>query len=342
VSPLTRPRAAAATALVLAGAASAAPLLPPSLSIRLPQNAVAVVTVLEVVDAERVRFRRDTVLQEDKALEETGEAPPQEIVVRVPEEVAARVEVGRQYVIGYSSLLKVAEGKDTFSPDPEGPRLVDLPAVGPALLESSPAMVKLATPRPSDAELEPRERLDLILAQLERPDPTGRLFVMAEMVLWTELREPLTEADVDRFRAILESGALEARAREYYLRAFVPIRDQVGQEWLAEECRRVLAENEAELDLLSPYPSLVRLALSSLREMGGPEDGEAALEFLHSNNDAVSLAAFRTAAELAPERTEEVVEKIVLVGNLPLDTEREVIRFLAERQTERRESGGPG
>lgn len=337
------PLAAAALAWALTSGppSIAAPLLPPSLSIRMPQNAVALVTVLEIVDDERVRFRRDEVLQEDKALEETGEAPPEEIVVNIGQELAGSVAVGDRYVLGYSSLIPVREARHTYSPNPEGSYIVTLPGVGPALLESSPPLRKLATPRPSDAELAPRERLDLILAQLERPDAHGRLFVLAEMVLWVELRDELTEADIKRFRGVLESGELEPRAREYMLRAFVPIREQVGEEWLAAECRRVMAEHESELDLLSAHPSLLTMALNSIREMGTAEDGEAALEFLQSNSEAVSLAAFRAAAELAPDRAEEVVGEIVLVGDLPMDTEREAIRFLTERQEARREAEDP-
>ena len=335
-----RPFIVAFASLALATLTLAAPLLPPSLSIRLPQNAVAVVTALEVIDTEHVRFRRDQVLQEDRALEQTKEAPPEEIRVKVGEDVVARVEVGKQYVLGYTSLDPVASDRHTYSPSPEGSRIVALPAVGPALFEASPAMRKLATPRPTDSELAPRDRLDLIVAQLELPEPEGRLFVLAELVLWVELRPEITDEDLALVRRLLEEGQLETRAREYVLRAFMPIREQVGEEWLATECRRVLAENDSQLDLLSPNPSLVNMALNSLREMGTVEDGEAALEFLQSNNESVSLAAFRAAATLAPDHTEEVMSKIVFHEDLPLDTERAAVRFLAERQAARREADG--
>lgn len=331
----TRSLAALLAGLLLTALAGAANLLPPSLSIRLPQNAVALVTIVEVVDAERLRFRRDLVLQEDRALEETGVEPPEEIVVRVGEALVGSVEVGESYILGYTSLAQVEEMRHTYTPDPAGSSIAILPAVGPALLEDSPPLRKLVTPRPTDEELAPRQRLDLILVQLERPDPTGRLFVLAELVLWSDVHGELTDADLTRFRRVLESGELETRAREYYLRAFVPLRERLGMDWLVEECRRVMAENDSELDLLSPHPSLVTLALNTLHQMGEAEDAVGALEFLHSNSDAVSLAAFRAAAALDPDRTEETVGELVLVGDLPLDTEREAIRFLAQRQSAR-------
>ena len=322
-------------------AATAAPLLPPSLAIRMPEHAVVLVTVLEIVDAERLRFHRDVVLQEDLALQETGDEPPEEIVVRVGSEVVASVEVGESYILGYTSLAAVEDIRRTFTPDPEGSNIVILPAVGPALLEDSPPLRTLVTPRPTDEELAPRQRLDLILAQLERPDATGRLFVLAELVLWVEIRDVLTEADLARFRRVLESGELGTRAREYFLRAFVPVHDQVGDTWLAEECRRVLAEHDIELDPLSFHPSLVTMALNSLRKVGTRDDGARALEFLHSNSDAVSLAAFRAGEALDPDRTEEVVGQLVLVGDLPLDTERAALHFLTERQSARRQAEDP-
>ena len=324
-------------ALLLNAAAAAAPLLPPSLSIRLPQNAVALVTVLEVVDAERLRFRRDQVLQEDRGLEQSGEQPPEEIVVRVGGELVESVAVGERYILGYTTLLSVVGARHTYQPDPEGPQIAILPAVGPALLEDSPPLRILATPRPTDEELEPRRRLDLILDQVERPDALGRLFVLAELVLWTELRPELTDADVARVRRVVESRALETRAREYVLRAFQPLGDRVGEDWLVEECRRVIAEHDSELDLLSAHPSLITLALDLLSEMGQPDDAARALEFLQSNSDAVSLAAFRAGAALDPDHTEELVGRLVILGDLPLDTEREALRFLAERQRARRQ-----
>ena len=322
--------------LLLAATVGAPPLLPPSLSIRMQQNAVAVVTVLEVVDAENLRLRRDVVLQEDFAVEEAGGEPRAEIVVRVGEELAATVEPGERYILAYTSLAAVPKQKHTFSVDPEGARIFDIPSVGPALLEVSPALRTLVTPRPSDAELTSRQRLDLILEQVERADARGRRFVLAELMLWRDLAPALTEEDVERFRRVLESGELGAREREYFLRVFVPQHEKWGSDWLAEASRRVIAEFDPQLDLTTAGPALVKQALEALRQFGRPEDAARALEFLFSNNDAVSLAALGAGAALDPARTEDVIEELVWDGDLPRDTNVEAARFLAERQAARK------
>ena len=143
--------------LLIAATAGAPPLLPPSLSIRQSENAVAVVTVLERVEADRLRVRRDVVLQEDFVVVDGGLEPPTEIVVTVGEEVAAGATVGEAYILGYTSLNPVPKQKHTFSVDPEGPQIFRIPSVGPALLPDSPPLRKLVTPRATEEELSPRE-----------------------------------------------------------------------------------------------------------------------------------------------------------------------------------------
>lgn len=328
--------AAVVTLLLLtvsATPAASAPLLPPSLAIRAQENAIALVTVVGFPEDGRVRFRQQEIVRPDRALElEPGVEPPPEVDVRVPPELARELAVGQPWILVYSSLEKVVSERRTFQPDPAGPRIVSVPAVGPALFEDSPAMRRLALPPDSDdAELAPRQRLDAILEQIERPHDASRLFALAELVLRVELHDELTPADEERFASFLERGDLTARAREYVLRAFLPLGDRVTVDWVLAECRRAVESYGPELDLLSAEPSLLTLALDGLRDLGSAEDAPAALRHLRSTSETVSLAAFRAAVALDPARTAEKVAPLGFAGDLPRDTQWAVVEFLAQR-----------
>lgn len=339
-----RPSRIAIPALSLLLTCAAAPvraaaLLPPTLAVRGQENAVAFVTVVGFPGDSRVRFRQERIVQPDRSLEVVEDdaavsepaEPPREIDVRVPPEVAGELALGQPWILVYTSLERL-EIPHTYQPDPEGPRLVVVPAVGPGLLEDSAAMRRLIVrPEAEGDEPTPRQRLDDVLEQVERPHAVSRLFVLAELALRADLQQALTPADVARFAALLERSDVEPRAREYVLRAFLPLRDRVATDWIIAECRREVDRYEPPLDLRSAIPSLLTISLSGLEELGGPEDAERALRHLDSNSEAVSLAAFQAAAALDPDRTAEVVEPFAFEGDLPRDTQWAILRFLAER-----------
>jgi hypothetical protein len=324
------------TLMILAtGLAFSRALIPPSLELSALQNNIARVRVLAVEEAGRVRCHRVEAFQGDV---------PEEIVVRLGGELASSVKEGQAFIVGYTTLQKIQNLKNTFEEDPEGPRVVLLPAVGPALLEDSPPMKALVTPVPPEEEIPLRPRLDAILDQLERPDPRSRIYVLAELALWPALQQEMSVADSERVRAVVAGGTLEPISLEYVLRAMVPGATDLGADWVLSECRRVTEAYGLNPDRLSPIPSLLHVALDSLGERGTAADVSYALHHIPSAHDAVSMTALEAAIALDADRTGEALLDLIWDAPLSEDVMKRAARFLAqwqEQEQEQEESESP-
>ncbi|MDX1385210.1 MAG: hypothetical protein R3190_16270 [Thermoanaerobaculia bacterium] len=307
------------TALLAAGAAWPSKQLgPPSQFLLQQENKVAAVKALETTDDGLARFERLAALHGETA---------ETLTVRMPAEVLERVEVGKSYVLGYTELLRDRR-THIYGPDPRGPRILGIPAVGEALLDDSPSMRALTTARAEGEELSDRARLDAVLAQLGREDVQARRFVLAELVLWPGLTDLVGEEDREVLARTVSEGNLEPMAHDYLLRAAKPKAKSWGSEWLAEDCRRLLTAYGTELDLLSPVPSLLVIALETLAVTGEPRDLDLAAQHVASNNPGVGRAAFKAMVALNPEEARERADGLLEGDDLHADTRRELLRYL--------------
>lgn len=310
--------------LLTAGAARGAKKLgPPSEFLLAPENKVAAVEALGTTDDGRVRFEVVAALH--------GEASGTLSVRRVPPELLESVEPGASYLLGYTELLRDRR-THIYEPDPHGPRILEIPAVGAALLDDSPAMRTLLTPRTEEEPLSDRARLDAVLAQLARQDVQARRFVLAELVLYPGLTDLVGDEDVEVLAETLAGGSLEPLAHDYLLRAAKPNAESWGRDWLAEDCRKLLAAHGTELDLLSPVPSLLVIALQTLAVTGEARDLDLAARHVPSNNPGVGRAAFKAMVALDPEQARKRAGGLLERDDLHGDTRRDVQRFLASRE----------
>ncbi len=290
------------TALVSAGApfllcvaAAAAPRLgPPTRFMHDDGHRSAVVEIAEVT-AEG-RFRLEVI---ERLFGETADG----LVVRATG-AESWIEAGRTYILGHTD--KPARRSYRWDTDPEGPRVLGVPGVGPAVFENSSAMRTLVGERPEGEPLTDRVRLDAVLEQLGRDDVLSRRFVLAELALDPGLRERVQEPDLELLRRALDSGELEPMAHDYLLRAARPMIDRWGGEWLAADCRRLVSSHGPQLDLASLVPSLLVTAFETLALTGGAPDAELARPHLASNNPGVGRAAFTAMTALDPRLAAEV------------------------------------
>jgi hypothetical protein len=311
---------------ILAGSSvanAARSLGPPSKLLGADRNFVAVVTAAEEVAPNRFRF--------EKRADLVGEAPA-EVEVRLTGVEPGEVRPGAVYVLGFSSYLRYARFPAQKGDDPEGPKVIELPGVGPALFEDSPAVRQLVrAPQLSAAQVR-----DAALAQLARPDRRSRRLATFELFFRPPVREAFTAQHADELAVVLNAVALEPLTRDFLLRAAALLPGALQGSWVTSAARRaVAAEESAELDLSSPVPALLNTALRLLADSRRPDDAALAARFLASNNAAVAEAALKAVEKLAPGTARGHVDQALQHPGLADDTRRLLERF----RTQNRQGG---
>lgn len=313
----------AVTAALPAGAAKR--LGPPSEALTAPENRTALVRAVQIGEGDAL-FDRLTELH--------GETP-ERIRVRLGEESLARIAPGESYLLGYTVLRRDRRRAPVYELDPEGPRIVEVPAVGEALFEDSAALRRLVEVVEA-GDPEPRAVLDAVVAQLESPDPASRRLVLAELALRPELAEAIEASDLAVFRRLLESGELAPVAADYLLRALRPSIGSGELEWLRPVCLDIVGSHDRHLDLGSLVPALLETALEVLAEVGKAGDAERLVEHLYSNNPGVGREALGAIEALDAELAVRSAAEALETGGVHGDVAREISRLLSRRD---RQSG---
>lgn len=311
-----------------AAARAARSLGPPSKLLAADRNFVAVVTAAKEVAPNRFRF--------DKREDLVGVAPAQ-VEVRLTGVEPGEVRPGAVYVLGFSSYLRYARFPAQKGDDPEGPKVIDLPGVGPALFEDSPAVRRLVrAPQLSAAEVR-----DAALAQLARPDRRSRRLAAFELFFRPPVRAAFTAQHADQLAVVLNGAPLEPLeplTHDFLLRAAALLPAPLQGSWVTSAARRAAAAQESpQLDLSSPVPALLNTALRLLADSRRPDDAALAAHFLAANNAAVSEAALKAVEKLAPGTALDHVERALQQPGLADDTRR-----LLERFRTRQQPAGPG
>lgn len=300
--------------LLSAGWLEAAKLLPPSEYLTKQENVLIVARAEAGAEAGKVLFRQLEILH--------GEAP-ELVEVRLGETVEKQIVFGDTYLVGVTFLRALLREKNTFEPDPEGPRAVAIPAVGDAVLEDTPAVRTLVTPRKLDERLSDRQRLDAILAQVQSSHEPTRRFVLAELVLRPGLVEILDDDDMGVLRDVVEPyKGLEAQSHEYLLRGLTERDGLESQLWIARDCRGILGMADVELDLTSFEPALVLRAATMIGLIGKASDVPLLTRHLASNNPGVARAAFESMLELDREQALTAARRALQEEGLHPDTRR--------------------
>lgn len=304
--------------LCLAPAAQGAKRLgPPSSALRQASH-IVVVAEARLAGAGRLSLRPRLAL--------FGQAPTEEIVVRVEGEGPPALAEGETYVVGYTAYRQIPLLRGGLELDPDGPRVLELPGVGPAWFADTPQIRLLVT----SPEAEKRALLDAIFGLMAGSEPGGRRFAVLELALRPGLHGAVTAADLGVVQRELRS-AEDPMAREFLLQAARDLAGRFGGAWLAEICRAILAEAGTEYDLTSYVPQLVLTAVQTLEEFGGEEDVPRLAPLLHANNPGVAKAALGALDALAPAAALARALAACRAGDLHPETRRALGRFLEDK-----------
>ncbi len=311
--------------LWIAPAARAAKPMPPPLEVLTRgRNQVALMEVAAKAEAPRVRF----VKREDL----WGETP-EELTARTSPEAWQELEPGQVVVLGWSDIRKNPLLRDVLEEDPDGPRVLKLPGIGPALFEDSAEVRYLVTtwrqPDPEPAA----KVLAAVLAQMRRPVQRSRQLAVMELFTRKDLQEAFDDASLRALRDIL-SAELTPETRDFLLKTVLFLPQRWHGAWMAEAARQALAGVGAQLDLNSMMPSLVITSLHVLQRTGRAADAEPIRHLLVSNNPGVGKAALRTLDVLDPKIARAEGRKAMAGSELHAETRRVLEIYLAEAKGE--------
>lgn len=301
---------------------------PPTLMMMRPVNQVAVAVAEPSPEDGKILFRRVELLH--------GEMP-ETVLARIDPLTAGGLARSRRYIVAYTEVRRNPLDRETREIDPAGPRVVELPAVGTAVIEDSPEMRMLfdaAKRRPTDLG---RGYLEPLLALLEHRDARTRRFVIAELYLRPELFGHLKHDDVPAIGDAIASSANDPESRAFLLEASLSFPPSLRGPWLGDAARTIVGAASIELDLGSTYPLLVRNALQVLSSMGTLADAPEISRQFASNSPGVAKAALAALEFIDPDAAAGRARELLEQGGLQQSTREAMQRFL--QRYERGESG---
>lgn len=307
-------------ALSLSPAADAAPrLAPPTASLCSGHNQVVAGTVLER-QSDRVRFQASASL--------CGE-PAGELVVRIAPDALSQVVEGEAYILGFTRIRRNPLLRDVRELDPDGPRALEIPYLGTALLEDSSALRRLLS---QAASLSPKSTLNVLTELLESGDAKHRRLAIAELQLRPELYDHVGRKTGRAIRELLAEPGLDADLQDLLLQVGQRLPERYRGPWLAEASRRILGEHGPEVDLTSSVPALLQTALTTLGVYGEPRDAALAARHLRSNNPGVVKAALRTAGRFDAALTLDQSREALRPADLHPESRRVLEDYLKQHR----------
>jgi len=265
---------------------------PPSRTMIGKYNHVAVMVAKSSPEEGKVLFKRK---------KEIFGSPAKQVVVRVAPALVETLEWGDRYVVAYTETTRNNVTR-SHAPDPLGPKVLDLAVVGPALFEESEALLNvLESSKRSEVDLG-RPFVEDLNALVVGSDAALQRFAIVEIYHRKELQHRFTAEDAQVYREQLGSAEQETEARALLFEIFNGLGEEVRGAWLAEEARALLEEADTTLDLASTWPILLKRAIETLEQDGGPADAAVVGRHFASNNPGVAKAALAALTTLAPDQ----------------------------------------
>ena len=292
---------------------------PPTLMMMQRDNQVAVAMAEPSPEDGKVLLRRVEVLHGDM---------PETVLVRIDPLTAEGLARSQRYIVAYTAVRRNPLDRETRELDPAGPRVIELPAVGTAVIEDSPEMRLLfdaAKTKPADLG---RGYLEPLLALLKHRDARTRSFVIAELYLRPELFDHLKHDDMPVIGDAIASPTNDPESRAFLLEASLSFPPSLRGPWLGDAARKIVAAASTELDLGSTYPLLVKTALQVLGSMGTLADTSEISRQFASNSPGVAKAALATLELIDPDAAAGRARELLEQGGLQQSTRQAMQRYL--------------
>ena len=317
-SPALAPALLAAAGTLVAVPALPAELQSPLTALSRPENRVALVRSLGPGPGGQ-RFAVIAPLH--------GEASG-ELALRTEGLGELCVDPGRRVIVGFTDLLWRPLER-AFVLDPEGPRLLAVDGVGPALLADHAALHRLLARGES---LPDAQTVDLLLDLLAVRDPPSRHLAATELQMQPTLWTSFGRKEVRRLRRALEDAVEDTYLRFELLQVAAGLAGlgATDADWVATACRDALADVPVSPDFATHEPALAIFALQAIAERGGAEDAGLVARHLESTHPTVGAAAARSLFAVDPEQARVLAAEALARGTLHAEA-RQTLEALLRR-----------
>lgn len=213
----------------------APPLPPPGKVLQGPRTQVVAGTFLGRLADGRYRFGAVANVR-------GPDTPPEELLVRGPDWLAAWLSKGESYLFAYSAYVRNPRFRKEVLVDTDGPQLVDSPGLEPALFLDAPELKGLLLHAFDPDTLHSERFLADVIAGLRSADTQLQNFYAVELSLLSELAERKDPALLQAVKSLLDNPDGHASARAALLRLVAAHEALYSRAYLADAVQRVLAQ----------------------------------------------------------------------------------------------------
>jgi hypothetical protein len=234
-----------------------------------------------------------------------------EIDVLVPNDVIARIVVGKKYIVGYALFAEDPHRPGRLMGRHQGATMLVSPGLDPALFADTPEVRKILDLGKSERATESRNALNLVGAALKADDPQLENLAANELALEPALREKTRDRDRTEIEAFVKNSAASPLARAPLLEAAAQHPDVFGREWALDTSRDLISTTPIDVsnDQSEDLVVLVRVAFSLLGQSTANKVPEAALtRWLRSDNTVLIEPALRLVHQQYPDVERSVVQ----------------------------------
>lgn len=241
---------------------AATTVLPPSVALRTEVSYVSVVLLTSITavdgDLTDLSFQLIENLHNDSS---------ENISIKVPNFLAAQLEIDAEYVIAYETVKKIRDNESkryVFLSD--GPKLMRVQGAYPAIFKRDASLIKQLTRSPALTEPNIQAFISDIFAGMETDDPGLKSFFVREIVNWPALHKYLTQQHYQKLYTALISPNANAGAKTAILEFRTNLHKGIGIERIGEHAASIIGNQSVILDPLGENSALVLHALRFLEQ----------------------------------------------------------------------------
>lgn len=335
-------RAAVGMVLLVGTRAAAGPIQPPSVVLVAPQNHVSVARIETGIEDAATGGRIHVTLLDHLSGDGDGDGGSADedpsSTLASSSTLALRLDTGglgdrdltpgRTVVVGWTESLPDRFARGVYKRDPDGARVVALPALGSALWPDSPAIRGfVAAARSTDAE----SVLDSVLDLLETDSVRLRWLGAVELAIDPALLHQASDESRSRFADTLDSfdPANEVAATRFLLDAVALARRPPSAQAFAL-ARRALDALGPEVDPASNAPGLLIRAAELVTRDPARRDADRLKRHLADDHPGIASAAWDALFKIEPRRARRHARKALDRGDLTADLSAQLDRLLDE------------
>lgn len=293
---------------------------PPSIKLRANLANIAVAELSDISPDYQLTFQMQRNLH--------NEAEPV-IVIRSDKLTSNMLEVGKSYVIGYTTW-RVKRFPRVASSRADGGVIAHLPGASPAIFELSPLLIKMFEWDVDESLQSPAAMLPIILQGMASDNPQLQDFFSTELVTRPSLYQQLSSKQKQQIEAHLADSDYAPESRSLMLSDSFFCGQVIGQAKRTHIAQEIVTSQPVNIDAGSADGSLVSTAMHILQQSQQPAHAQMAQRWLSSNQPALVESAAAVIYELKPETLINALKQAMSQQSLQPHT-KDTLTMLSKR-----------